>query len=327
MIPRRLAAILFATSTACASITGCALEGDDEYEYDEGDGVSEDELVSERQLFGNELPAKTLVLTYDDGPGERTSELAEYLAERGIPATFFINGDKVPGKQRHIDAIINRGHLLANHTHHHRQLTSLSASNVVSDVRRTDDIIAEVQPQGPWLIRAPFGAWNASVARAINASAMQKYVGSVFWDVGGQLTSTSGADWACWGRNGVSVERCGDLYLNEIRRKGRGIVLLHDIHGKTVDMTKYIVPILEREGYEFVQLDAVPSVRRAMGAVAAGQVEADGACSSATLGRVVAENTCVQSRNNQRWFRCVGGEWASASGADDARCAERFAVR
>jgi peptidoglycan/xylan/chitin deacetylase (PgdA/CDA1 family) len=323
MIARRLAALLLASSTACAAVTGCAF---DDEPFDEGDGVLEDEVVSERQLFGNELPPKTLSLTYDDGPGERTAELAEYLASRGIPATFFINGDKVPGKQRHIDAIISRGHLLANHTHHHRQLTSLSSANVVSDVTRTDDIIAEAQPEGPWLIRAPFGAWNASVARTINASPMRKYVGSVFWDVGGQLTATAGADWACWGRNGKSVEECGDLYLNEIRTKGRGIVLLHDIHGKTVDMTKYLVPLLEAEGYRFVQLDAVPSVRRGINAVASGATEnaTDGGCMSATLGRAVAEKTCVQSRNDRNWHRCVRGEWTRASGQTDARCTETF---
>ena len=98
---------------------------------------------------------------------------------------------------------------------------------------------------------------------------MKKYVGSVFWDVGGELTSHSAADWDCWGK-GVSVQRCGELYLQEIRAKKHGIVLMHDVHGKTVDMMKQILPTLKAEGYKFAALTDVPSVKRAIGAVSGG---------------------------------------------------------
>ena len=52
-------------------------------------------------IKGDRLPAGTLCLTYDDGPGQtaeagpgpRTLELAQYLYDQGILATFFIIGD------------------------------------------------------------------------------------------------------------------------------------------------------------------------------------------------------------------------------------------
>ncbi len=281
----------------------------------------EDEIVSERQLMGNELPEKTLNLTFDDGPGERTKELAEFLAAEGIKATFYINGMKVPGRQAHIDAIVNRGHLLANHTQNHKQLTRLSSTQLIKEVSDTDAIIAAAQPDGPWLIRAPFGAWNGTVARSINGTPMKKYVGSVFWDVGGALTDTAAADWDCWGK-GVSVQRCGDLYLNEIRKKKRGIVLMHDIHNKTVDMVKAIIPKLKEENFRFVQATDVPSIQRAMGAAPSNADE----CSSSTLGRSVAENVCVQSRSDEKWYRCLDSEWVASTGAADTRCTERIGL-
>jgi peptidoglycan/xylan/chitin deacetylase (PgdA/CDA1 family) len=323
----RLAALLLASSiVACGALTGCAAEtgeGLDEPVLGDGDGTSEDAIVSERQLMGNEMPDKTINLTFDDGPGPRTKELADFLGAEGVKATFFINGKNVAGRQSAIDAIIGRGHLLANHTHNHLQLTRLSSDKIVKEVTDTDAIIAQVQPQGPFLIRAPFGAWNGGTARALNGSAMKKYVGSVFWDVGGALTSTAAADWDCWGK-GVSVERCGQLYLNEIRTKKRGIVLMHDVHGKTVDMMKNILPVLKAEGYKFAQCDQVPSVKRALGAAADPDPGAggggDAGCSSSTLGRSVPENACVQSRSDQKWHRCQAGEWTASSGADDPRC-------
>lgn len=319
MFPRRLVAIMLASSVAaCTALTGCAVETAEDDDVGETFGETADEIVSERQLMGNELPAKTISLTFDDGPGPRTAELAEYLGAQGVPATFFINGKNVSGRQATLDKIVGNGHLLANHTQNHLQLTKLSAAKIVSEISQTDAFIVSVQPDQPSVLRAPFGAWTGNTARAINATAMKKYVGSVFWDVGGELTASSAADWDCWGK-GVSIDRCGALYLQEIRARKRGIVLMHDVHGKTVDMIKAILPTLKAEGYKFSALLDVPSVKRALGAAADVEANPDG-CSSATLGRTVAENVCVQSRSDQKWHRCVDGEWAAASGATDAKC-------
>lgn len=321
----RVPLLLAAAVSAASLAVGCAATDEDDHIV-VGDGNSpEDEIVSERQLYGNELPDKTISLTFDDGPGARTEELADYLAARGIKATFFINGSKVAGRQSAVDRIVARGHLLANHTHNHKQLTKQSSATIIQEIADTDAIIADVQPAGPWVVRAPYGAWNGTVARTLNGSAMKKYVGSVFWDFGGELTSYSAADWDCWGK-GVSVQRCGDLYLTEIRKKKRGIVLMHDIHNKTVDMVKAIVPVLEQEGFKFASLLDVPSVKRAIAASTNGDVDDGRSCSSATLGRTVAENVCVQSRSNSRWFRCVDGEWYSSTGPGDARCTQTFAL-
>ncbi|MBX3231470.1 MAG: polysaccharide deacetylase family protein [Labilithrix sp.] len=328
MVSRRLLALLLVASSGCIAVAGCSAETDDDTATDDGaddgipgDGSSEDEVVGERQLNGSELPAKTVSLTFDDGPGPRTQELAEYLASEGIPAAFFINGKNAPGRQKALQAIVDNGHELANHTHNHLQLTSQSSAKVVAEVQLTDDVIKQYQPRGPWFIRAPFGAWNGSVARSINNSAMSKYVGSIFWNEGGALTSNAAADWDCWGK-GVSVQRCGDLYLQEIKRNGKGIVLFHDIHGKTVDMMKQVVvPGLKAAGFKFARLQDVPSIKRAMGA-AGGPPAAANECASATLGRNVKENVCVQSRTDEKWYRCVDGEWARSE-AGDARCTAR----
>jgi len=324
MVRRLLAlvasSVLAAACSAEGGDTGVTTGGDDE-RTESGDGTNVDEIVSERQLNGSELPANTVSLTFDDGPGERTAELADFLAENGIKGTFFINGMKAPGRQQHIDRIVNRGHTLANHTQNHKQLTKLAPAAIVGEVTETDTIIRAAQPNGPWLLRAPFGAWNGAVARAVNASAMKKYVGSIFWDQGGALTSTAAADWACWNEQ-MAPEACGLLYLQEIRTKKRGVVLMHDIHNKTVDLVKFIVPVLKQEGFRFAGIDAVPSVVRAI-AAQSGQPPAPDQCMSATLGRAVDENVCVQSKSTTKWSRCVDGEW-TASSANDPQCKQKF---
>jgi peptidoglycan/xylan/chitin deacetylase (PgdA/CDA1 family) len=261
-----LAALLVLATAACSAES----VGEAEDVPLDGDGnVSEDELVSEIQLNGSGMEQKHISLTFDDGPGGRTAELAEYLATEGVVGAFFINGKNVPGRQQVIDTIIGRGHTLANHTQNHAQMTRLSGATLISAVADTDATIKAVQPRGPFLLRAPYGAWNGRVADEINRSDMKKYVGSIFWDVGGALTSTAAADWDCWGR-GVTVQRCADLYLQEIRTKKRGIVLMHDVHSKTVDMVKLMVPVLKREGFVFDKVETAPQVKRAIDAANGG---------------------------------------------------------
>ncbi len=254
-----LSGICFASLAACSAETGeleeTALDGDG--------NVSEEELVSEVQLNGSGMAQKHLALTFDDGPGGRSAELANYLGDQGVTAAFFINGKNVPGRQTVIDTIVQRGHTLANHTQNHEQMTRLSGPALFKAVADTDEIMKRAQPAGPFMLRAPYGAWNGRVADELNRSDMKKYVGSIFWDVGGALTATAAADWDCWGR-GVTVERCAALYLQEIRTKKRGIVLMHDVHSRTVDMVKIILPVLKSEGYVFDKTQDAPAVKRAI---------------------------------------------------------------
>lgn len=266
----RLLAPLFALA-AFAPLAACSAEvpedGAGETTDDvptDGEGaISEDELVSEMQLRGSDMARKHISLTFDDGPGGRTAELANYLGDENIAAAFFINGKNVPGRQAVIDTIVRRGHTLANHTQNHEQMTRLTGTPLLKAVADTDEFVKTAQPQGPFLLRAPYGAWNGRVSDELNLTSMKKYVGSIFWDVGGQLTSTAAADWDCWGR-GVSVQRCADLYLQEIRSKKRGIVLMHDVHAKTVDMVKLMIPTLKAEGFVFDKVEDAPAVKRAL---------------------------------------------------------------
>lgn len=305
-------------------------DGDDEFSGSEASAA--DELVTEGQLNGRSLPASTLSFTYDDGPGPRSRELADYLAAEGVPATFFVNGAKFPGRESTLRAIAAGGHLLANHTQTHKQLTKITAAQVREEVGRTHTLLTEYIPNGPWLIRAPYGAWNKHVADALNASPeLSHYVGSIFWDIGGSTTATSAADWDCWGSKKYSVEKCADLYFAEITQRNRGIILMHDIHGKTIELTKLLVPRLKAEGYRFARLDAVPAIASAIVAASAEPTEPvpgeeqTASCRSATLGRTVAHNTCVQAASTRKWNICKNGDWKVIA-EPTAECVETYGL-
>lgn len=235
------------------SLAACAVEVPDGSETT----TPAEEAFTGSQLRGLDLGDKQISLTFDDGPGSRTLELGTYLHSKGIEATFFVLGSAAEHNRTVLEALSAQGHIIANHTYSHPAMTS--TSDPASEVRRTDTIISPYVRNGVYLFRAPYGDWSLHVSDVLNASGLERYVGSVFWDIGGQMASGYSADWACWS-GGYSVQSCADGYMREIRARRRGIVLMHDVHSKTVDMVKNLVPRLESEGYSFVRLDEVPNI-------------------------------------------------------------------
>lgn len=247
---------------------------------------------------GSSLPPKTIALTFDDGPGDRTAELSLYLKQEGIEAAFFVNGMRIDGTSGPVlQGLVDDGHLVGNHTEDHISLTGVTdakprpaADVVVGELTNTDAKIAPYVKDNRWLFRPPYGDFDADTLAALAPTPMNKYVGPVLWDVGDRMdeANSRAADWDCW-QDGAdmkrfTVEQCGDLYIAEIKHQSRGIVLMHDPYfndkdpnlGGTVDMVKYIVPKLKAEGFTFTRVDKVPDIAAALPPLQGG----DGGASS-----------------------------------------------
>jgi peptidoglycan/xylan/chitin deacetylase (PgdA/CDA1 family) len=246
-------------------------------------------------LRGSSLTPKTLALTFDDGPGDRTAELSLYLKQEGIEAVFFVNGNRIDAAAGPIlQGLIDDGHLVANHTETHASLTGQSTATarpapdaVIGELANTDAKILPFVPTNRFLFRPPFGDFDNDTFAALSPSPMNKYVGPIGWDVGDRMDEAAGkaADWDCWQDGSdakrLTVEQCGDLYITEIKRQSRGIVLMHDPYVDdvtlkgTVDMVKYMVPLLKAEGYQFTRADKVPDIAALLPPLEGGN-DADG---------------------------------------------------
>ena len=240
------------------------------------------QALQSRGLRGSSMPPRALALTFDDGPGPRTKHLSRFLKDEGIKAAFFINGQSMgPDAGEILQALVDDGHLVANHTETHRSLTGtatatprLSDPEIVQELADTDTKIQPFIPSQRFLFRPPFGDYDEQTFATLSASPMSKYVGPILWDVGDIMNEQAGrvADWDCWqdGSDGkrLTMTACGDLYIKEIKRATRGIVLMHDPYFNeadpeqlgTVDMVMYMVPLLKAEGFTFMRVDEVPEI-------------------------------------------------------------------
>jgi peptidoglycan-N-acetylglucosamine deacetylase len=66
-------------------------------------------------------PARTVALTFDDGPGPHTLEVVDVLRAYGVRATFFVTGEHVAASPDVAAQVVAAGHVLANHSYTHPQ--------------------------------------------------------------------------------------------------------------------------------------------------------------------------------------------------------------
>ncbi len=289
-----------------------ACSAPDDQDAESGAAVSNKNTVGKD--FG--LEAKEIVLTLDDGPGPRTVELAKWLADENVPATFFMVGKNAkanPAAVREVarlSAQKNSLFIIGNHSNTHTTpLTKQGVDGATNEIMTADlelkAAIAESQSTLPTAVsffRPPYGAFaslGASNIGEINRRGASKYSGPVFWDIGGELSQAYSADWACWGK--VTVDRCTDGYVAETKARGRGIILAHDVHSKTVDMLtgkgtangRSLIKELRELGYKFVSLRAHDDAVASHAAEQENLSPANGASIEASIdakenGRVVA---------------------------------------
>ncbi|MGA7244555.1 MAG: polysaccharide deacetylase family protein [Terracidiphilus sp.] len=115
------------------------------------------------QIFGRTLIAPRspdqLALTFDDGPNPAwTPRLLDILAEHNVHATFFMVGKFAKAESALARRVADSGHLVGNHTWSHPDLSRTRAANVLDELTRTSDILAEITGKPVRHFRPPFGA-------------------------------------------------------------------------------------------------------------------------------------------------------------------------
>jgi peptidoglycan-N-acetylglucosamine deacetylase len=187
--------------------------------------------------------ANRVALTFDDGPHPvHTPALLDTLAELGVPATFFVTGECADAHPELCARIIGDGHMLGNHTYHHRYLPLARSAAVERELHATDHAIARATGTVPELARPPYGGRSPWTVRAFARAAKRL----VLWDV-------NSFDW-----KGGSAVHITERVLARVRPGS--VVLLHEARpgGEiTIEAVRLLVPALRARGYELVTVGAL----------------------------------------------------------------------
>lgn len=190
-----------------------------------------------------QLAMGEVVITFDDGPRPgKTDKILKILDDYEVPATFLMLGQAAQKHQGLVREVAKRGHTIGLHTHSHGDLTTMNVASALAEIERgrkpLEAALSPLNKAPAPFFRFPYLAQNSALRRAVNNA------GLIIMDV--QIDSK---DYFKDGANAVL-----DRTLTRLDKQGKGIVLFHDIHQRTVDMLPAFLAALKERGYKVVSL-------------------------------------------------------------------------
>lgn len=236
-----------------------------------------------KSLFGT----KKVVLTFDDGPDSvQTPRLLEILKKYNVKATFFMLSEKFNEKTLPlIKRVANEGHIVASHHHDHENNNSKTESQYREELKKSIINVAKVMeevdsPNKEIYYRFPYGAYGSGSLSYHHFNVMKDVsqelfgdncINFAFWDI-------DSLDWLKPMDNKDIISNImanieGGTAYNMVKGKwsgkskkekytisrpmGGGVILMHDIHSRSVDTVEVLLKTFKDKGIEVVPLNEV----------------------------------------------------------------------
>ena len=129
-------------------------------------------------LWSVDTKEKNVYLTFDDGPhAVATPFVLDQLKHYNAKATFFCIGKNVLAEPQIYRRILDEGHAVGNHTHHHLNGWKTENELYLADVNEAGKYIDSI------LFRPPYGRITSFQAKNINVALKKNNVKIIMWDV------------------------------------------------------------------------------------------------------------------------------------------------
>ena len=226
-----------------------------------------------------------VVLTFDDGPiPPYSNEILDTLAQQCVKATYFMVGEMARNYPSIVRRIYNAGHTIGTHSQSHpRGFQHLSLQGIE---RQVDGGIASVDAAlGDPKALAPFFRIPGLGRSDTNEQFLASH-SLVVWSA-----DIDTNDW--WrGTNASAIVQRAMRRLNE---KGRGILLMHDIHPATVMALPMLLKQLKAQGYHVVQVVAEGERPQSLPELAASPAEDKGSWPRVLKTSAISDDTPIKT--------------------------------
>lgn len=186
-------------------------------------------------IYRVQTEEKQIALTFDCAWGaDKTLEILEVLEEYDIDATFFMVSfwaEKYPDM---VEAIVESGCEVGNHSSTHPHFASMTTAETISEITSSTEIIESIAGVEINVFRAPFGEYTNDMITACDEIGQKV----IQWDV-------DTLDW-----KGISGSEISQRITTKV--SAGSIILMHNNSDNVVEGIKDAIPKLIAEGYEFV---------------------------------------------------------------------------
>lgn len=188
------------------------------------------------------LQEKEVILTFDDGPQVRTTHaILKALAAHCTKATFFSIGKMALGLPEILRDVAKGGHTVGIHTWSHKNIRKLSASKATEEIEKGASAVARAlgAPVATFF-RFPF---------LRDSKDMIAYLGKR--NIGIFSTDIDSFDFRYRSANKLVRD-----VMRKLDKRGKGMLLLHDIQPVTAKAMPKLLERLAAGGYKIVHMKA-----------------------------------------------------------------------
>ncbi len=189
-----------------------------------------------------ELAPKEVVLTFDDGPSiRRTPGVLAALRKECVQATFFVVGEMVARAPWLLQQIATEHHTIGTHTWSHRYLNVIrqgAEDQIVGGLLAAAKAVGPQSPELSPFFRFPGFGRTARLDHFLDAHGMVPFSVDVVGD-----------DWTR-----ISSDEVLRRTLSRLEARRGGILLLHDIHARTLAMLPRLLTELKARGFSIVHI-------------------------------------------------------------------------
>lgn len=183
-------------------------------------------------------PKNEVCLTFDDGPTEITPKILDLLDKYDAKACFFCIGTQMEKHPEIVKQIIEREHIIGNHTYSHtRKMGFLSSKSLAREIDACDIIANDISGLKLNFFRPPFGIINPKTKRAIQKTGHQV----IGWNL----------------RTYDAILNDETKILNRVKRKLKpgDVILLHDNKEQTARILEQLLIYLQANEYQAIRPD------------------------------------------------------------------------
>src|SRR5215471_4164681 len=206
--------------------------------------------------YSDSLPLadKEVVLTFDDGPIlPYSNQILDILASQCVKATYFLVGEMARAFPATVRRIYEEGHTIGTHSEHHpTRFGQLPVERMRHEIDRgISDVSAAL---GDPKHLAPFFRIPGLARSRLVESELAARELSVF------SSDTDADDW----HHRIGAKQIITLAMRRLEERGKGILLLHDIHPASVAALPGLLKELKDKGFHIVQVVPAASYVSAM---------------------------------------------------------------
>ena len=189
------------------------------------------------------LQPKEVVLTFDDGPQKFSTEaVLKALGDECVKATFFSIGKMALGYPEIIREVAKAGHTIGTHTWDHKAIAKLKTFDEGKDEIERGVSAVHRAVGGPI---APFFRFPTLVDTPEAVAYLGKRNIAIF------STDIDSFDF-----KPQTAEHVVKSVMEKLDKRGKGILLMHDIHKTTAKALPMLLAELKAKGYKIVHMTA-----------------------------------------------------------------------